>query len=95
MTYKLVCPHCHSKMRIRTSVGEHIFMRISYLQCTNEACGCAIRAEFVMTHELSPSGMPNPTVKLPVAPVAIRRQCQASYKSNVQELQSSLFDEEF
>ena len=38
-TYKLVCPHCHGRMRIRTSEGQHIFLRITYMQCTNEACG--------------------------------------------------------
>ncbi len=58
-TYKLVCPHCNSRMRIRTSEGRHIFLRIAYLQCTNEPCGWSVRAEFEMTHELSPSGMPN------------------------------------
>ena len=61
-------------MRIRTSEGQHIFLRITYIQCTNEACGWAVRAEFQMTHELSPSGMPNPEVCLPVADVVIRRQ---------------------
>ena len=61
-------------MRIRTSEGTHIFLRVAYLQCTNEACGWSVRAQFEMTHEMSPSGMPNPTVRLPVAPVAMRRQ---------------------
>jgi hypothetical protein len=61
-------------MRIRTSEGTHIFLRIAYLQCINEACGWSVRAQFEMTHEMSPSGMPNPSVCLPVAPVAIRRQ---------------------
>jgi hypothetical protein len=73
-TYKLVCPHCRERMRIRTSEGTHIFLRIAYLQCINEACGWSVRAQFEMTHEMSPSGMPNPSVCLPVAPVAIRRQ---------------------
>ena len=72
-TYKLVCPHCHSRMRIRTSEGTHIFLRVAYLQCTNEACGWSVRAEFEMTHEMSPSGMANPSVKLPIANVALRR----------------------
>jgi len=63
--YKMVCPHCLSKMRIRTSEGRHIFLRVAYLQCTTEACGWSVRAEFEMTHELSPSGMPNPNVHLP------------------------------
>ncbi|MGB7649324.1 MAG: ogr/Delta-like zinc finger family protein [Pseudomonas fluorescens] len=73
-TYKLVCPHCHGRMRIRTSEGTHIFLRVAYLQCTNEACGWSVRAEFEMTHEMSPSGMANPGVKLPIADVALRRQ---------------------
>ncbi|MFV2945274.1 ogr/Delta-like zinc finger family protein [Pseudomonas japonica] len=77
-TYKLVCPHCSAKMRIRTSEGSHIFLRIAYLQCVNEACGWAVRASFEMTHEMSPSGMPNPTVKLPVAPIAMKRQAMKS-----------------
>jgi len=66
------------RMRIRTSEGTHIFLRVAYLQCANEACGWSVRAEFEMTHEMSPSGMPNPTVKLPVAPVALRRQAMKS-----------------
>lgn len=72
-TYKLVCPHCGGALRIRTSVGQHIFLRTAYLQCCNEACGATYRGQFEITHEMSPSGMPNPGVSLPVAPVAIRR----------------------
>jgi hypothetical protein len=88
--YKLVCPHCTSKMRIRTSEGTHIFLRIAYLQCVNEACGWSVRAEFEMTHEMSPSGMPNPSVRLPAAPVAIRRQAM---KSASQDNQPDLLDQ--
>lgn len=76
-TYKLVCPHCLGRMRIRTSEGKHIFLRIAYLQCQNEACGWTVRAEFEMTHEMSPSGMANPAIKLPVADVAQRRAAMA------------------
>ncbi|WP_409295378.1 ogr/Delta-like zinc finger family protein [Pseudomonas sp. KCJK8670] len=83
-TYKLVCPHCSGRMRIRTSEGAHIFLRIAYLQCVNEACGWSVRAEFTMTHEMSPSGMPNPSVQLPVAPVALRRQAMQSAASDDQ-----------
>lgn len=77
-TYKLVCPHCHGKLRIRTSAGTHIFLRVAYLQCSNEACGWSVRAQFEMTHEMSPSGMPNPAVRLPLADIAMRRQAMAS-----------------
>lgn len=74
--YKLVCPHCHGKMRIRTSDGVHMFLRVAYLQCVNEACGWVCRAQFEMTHELSPSGMPNPSAQLPLAPKALRVEAQ-------------------
>lgn len=72
-TYKLVCPHCHGPMRIRTSEGVHVFLRIAYVQCTTEGCSWSARAEFQLTHELSSSGMPNPSVSLPAAPAALRR----------------------
>lgn len=91
-TYKLVCPHCHSKVRIRTSEGQHPFLRICYKQCSNEACGWSARAELVTTHELSPSGMANPNIKLPVAPIAMRRQCMAGHKKP--ELQWDWVDQE-
>ncbi|WP_431483703.1 ogr/Delta-like zinc finger family protein [Pseudomonas solani] len=85
-TYRLVCPHCQSKMRIRTSDGKHIFLRVAYLQCTNEACGWSVRAQFEMTHEMSPSGMPNPTVQLPVAPAALRRESMRNPHENQLDL---------
>lgn len=74
--YKLVCPHCQAKMRIRTSNGVHLFLRVAYLQCVNEGCGWACRAQFEMTHELSPSGMPNPRVELPRASKALRMEAR-------------------
>ena len=40
---------------------------------TTEACGWSVRAEFEMTHELSPSGMPNPEVYLPSANGDLRK----------------------
>ncbi|WP_263224582.1 Ogr/Delta-like zinc finger protein [Pseudomonas alabamensis] len=88
--YKLVCPHCSGRMRIRTREGTHIFLRIAYLQCVNEACGWFVRAEFEMTHEMSPGGMSNPSVRLPVAPVALRRQAM---KSASQDDQPDLLDQ--
>ncbi|WP_263263029.1 ogr/Delta-like zinc finger family protein [Pseudomonas sp. RIT-PI-S] len=74
--YKLVCPHCQARMRIRTSDGVHLFLRVAYLQCLNERCGWACRAQFEMTHELSPSGMPSPGIKLPLSPRAARSKAR-------------------
>ena len=77
-TYKLICPHCHSRMRISTSEGKHIFLRVACLQCTHKGCGWSVRAEFEMTHEMSPSGMANPEVRLPLATAAQRRAAMVS-----------------
>lgn len=93
-TYKLVCPHCHSRMRIRTSEGQHIFLRIAYLQCTNEACSWSVRAEFQMTHEMAPSGMPNPSVRLPIATRAHRREAMHSQDEQQLDLVDQLESEE-
>lgn len=89
-TYKLICPHCHKSLRIRTSVGQHVFLRTAYLQCTNEACGATFRAQFEITHEMSPSGMPNPTVQLPVAPAALRRDAMTNpYETQLDLLEAT------
>lgn len=88
--YKLVCPHCKSKIRIRTSVGEHFFFRRAYLQCTNEACGFTAIGSFEITHEMSPSGIPNPQISLPTAPTALRRQAMLSRDGS--DEQQDLFD---
>ena len=89
-TYKLVCPHCRSRVRIRTSEGQHVFLRIAFLQCTNEACSWACRAQFEMTHELSPSSMPNPEAVLPPADSRMRRS--AMRRSDEEQL--DMLDEE-
>lgn len=91
-TYKLVCPHCRSRVRIRTSEGVHIFLRVAFLQCTNEACSWSCRAQFEMTHELSPSSMPNPAAVLPSAPSAIRREAMRG--SDEEQLELLTEDEE-
>lgn len=85
-TYKMVCPHCHSRMRIRTSEGVHIFMRVAYLQCTSEPCSWSARAEFVITHEMAPAGTPNPSVVLPIADSAMRRAASRAPDEQQNEL---------
>ncbi|SDS48413.1 Ogr/Delta-like zinc finger [Halopseudomonas litoralis] len=89
-TYKLVCPHCRSKVRIRTSEGVHIFLRDTYLQCTNEVCSWSCYARFEMTYELSPSSMPNPAAVLPPAPSRVRREAMPPSE----EEQLDLLDDE-
>lgn len=86
MSYGLICCHCHSKVRIRTSYGRHLLLREAYLQCSNEACGATFRAQFEVTHALSPSGMPNPAIDLPMAPSSIRREAMAALTGSDDQL---------
>lgn len=70
--YKLACPHCRQRIRIRSSNGLNELLRTTYLQCTNEGCGWTGIGSFEITHELSPSAITNPKIDLPVAPYAER-----------------------
>ncbi|WP_273809915.1 MULTISPECIES: ogr/Delta-like zinc finger family protein [unclassified Pseudomonas] len=88
--YKLVCPHCHSKLRIRTSDGKHIFLRLCYMTCTNDACGFRVKAQFEMTHELVASAMPRRGVVLPKATLAMRREVMLGANSNQPDLLDQL-----
>lgn len=91
MSYGLICAHCRAKVRIRTSIGEHLLLRTAYLQCTNEACGATFRAAFEITHTLSPSAMPNPSIQLPMAPSAMRREAVRSLQGD--DSQGDLLDD--
>lgn len=83
-TYKLQCPHCHSSVRIRTSVGQHVFLRTTYMQCTNIGCSASWVGRFEFTHELSPPGHPNPGARLPEAPSSLRRAAKQDADNNNQ-----------
>lgn len=72
--YKLQCPHCKQAVRVRNSVPLHPLLRATYLQCTNLNCGATFRGQMELTHTLSPSACPDPSVNLPLADSTIRQQ---------------------
>lgn len=60
------CPHCGlSHLQIRSSKQQHPLLKLLYLQCTNVKCGFTCQAHFEIKTQLSPSGQPNPEVKIP------------------------------
>lgn len=71
-TYKLVCPCCHSSMRIRTSEGQTPCFRSMYSECTNLLCGATFSGSLVWEYQLSPSGIEQPLTILPTAPSKVR-----------------------
>lgn len=75
-TYKLCCPNCSGPLRVRNSNALHPLLRSIFLQCQNLPCGATYNGQMEITHILSPSGMPNAAIDLPLAPSAIRKQAQ-------------------
>ncbi|MCU1718685.1 ogr/Delta-like zinc finger family protein [Pseudomonas sp. 5P_3.1_Bac2] len=71
--YKLVCPACGSSMRIRSSEGQTPCFRSIYFQCNSLPCGATFSGCMTIDYELSPSGMEQPLLKLPLAP-SLERQ---------------------
>jgi hypothetical protein len=63
--FGLICGHCGAPLRIRTSEGAHVCLRILFLQCTNMQCGATFRGNVEVTHQYSPSSLPCPSFHLP------------------------------
>ena len=62
---QLLCPHCTAtNLRIRSSNQKHPLLKTIFLQCPNIYCGFTCSGNIEITHEISPSALPNPEVKL-------------------------------
>lgn len=61
----LICPHCLQKtLIIRTSSQELPVFRKIWVQCQNIECGFTGAGHTEITHEISPSAMPNNQIQL-------------------------------
>lgn len=65
---RIPCPHCGENLRIRKSQGLTPIYREATFECRNDACGFRGKASIELTHTITPSDMPNPTVVLPFVP---------------------------
>ena len=70
--YKCLCPACGSRMRIRNSESQTPIFKTMYAQCTNIACGATYTGSLTWDYALSPSGLDQPRVVLPIAPALLR-----------------------
>ena len=70
--YKALCPACGSRMRIRNSEAQTPTFKTMYAQCTNIACGATYTGALSWDYALSPSGLDQPRVVLPIAPASLR-----------------------
>lgn len=64
---KRLCPECNGALRIRDGWSKHELLHFEYVKCQNTECGAVYRVQREFTHIVSPSGQPNPNVKLPRA----------------------------
>lgn len=61
----LICPHCLSKtLVIRSSSQECPTLNSIWVQCQNLDCGFTGKGYTEITHETSPSAIPNPSIQL-------------------------------
>jgi hypothetical protein len=72
--YRCLCPACGSRMRIRNSESQTPIFKTMYAQCLNIACGATYTGSLCWDYALSPSGLDQPRVALPLAPSAQRMQ---------------------
>ncbi|WP_455154852.1 ogr/Delta-like zinc finger family protein [Cupriavidus campinensis] len=63
---KLTCPHCESRMKIRTSRVVSLLSKESYWQCPNVDCAYTCKAITSVTTTIAPSMKPNPQAYLPI-----------------------------
>lgn len=84
--YKLVCPACGGRMRIRNSEGQSLTFRSMYAQCLNLPCGATYSGSLSWDFELSPSGLDRPRVTLPVAPSAARTKALRDLREATDQL---------
>ncbi|MDF3935334.1 ogr/Delta-like zinc finger family protein [Pseudomonas citronellolis] len=84
--YKLVCPSCGGKLRIRNSEGESPIFRSIWGQCLNVACGATFAGSQSWDYELSPSGLDKPRIQLPVAPSVTRMKALRDCREKTDQL---------
>lgn len=84
------CPHCGWRAQIRTSVEQSETMREVYFLCQNLVCGHSWVATLEAVRTISPSGLPNPYIDLPVL---TRQEVERVHDLLNPSLQRSFFDE--
>ncbi|MDR7101443.1 ogr/Delta-like zinc finger family protein [Croceicoccus sp. BE223] len=65
----LRCPHCRSTVLRRTSREITPTFRELFYICRNAACGHSFKASLSYEYGLSPSGIPDPALNLPMRPM--------------------------
>lgn len=85
------CPHCRTRAQVRTVKDLSPTLRWVYFLCNNLACGHSWVATLEADRTISPSGMPDPRIALPIM---ARREVEAVHAALTQSPQRSIFDDD-
>lgn len=80
-------------MRIRNSEAQTPIFKTMYAQCLNIACGATYTGSLTWDYALSPSGLDQPRVALPLAPSAQRMKALQDAREKKNEDQPDLLDQ--
>ncbi len=61
----LICPHCNSRMNIRSSRRITPLVTESWHACRNDECAFKVKTITEMVGYATPSAVPNPAIVLP------------------------------
>jgi len=67
------CPHCRTRANARSSRELSVTFREITFMCMNPECGHTFIANIEFARTLSPSAMPNLSLKLPLSAMARER----------------------
>lgn len=63
---QIMCPHCKkTNLKIRSSEQRHPLLKDIWLACPNFLCGFTCRGHIEITHSISPSATPDPSIFIP------------------------------
>lgn len=72
------CPDCKGPTRVRSSREVTILYRQQTIICIDPECGGTYGAEVSITHRISPSARPDPSIDLRMAPPRQRKLVPAN-----------------
>ncbi len=61
----LICPHCNSRMSIRSSRRITALVTESWHTCRNDECAFKVKTITEMVGYATPAAVPNPAIQLP------------------------------
>lgn len=75
--YQNKCPHCGSRLSIRSSKIQNPLLKTIYGQCQNLECGWTGQGNIEWVSQISPSAQPNPNISIPFTTFSAKNMVHA------------------